>query len=169
MILEIRLLTPADAEDYWELRLEALKQNPESFLTSYEEAVTRENPVEQVARNLSAAGNYTFGAFEGHRLIGMATLLHESSTKIKHKANIFAVYVTPEKQGLGAGKGLVTAAIEKAKTFEDIEKINLTVNASNEKAKKLYTKLGFKTFGLEEKALKINNTYFDEEYMVLHV
>ncbi|GHI00786.1 GNAT family N-acetyltransferase [Neobacillus kokaensis] len=167
--MEIRLLTPTDAQDYWELRLEALKQNPEAFLTSYEEAAKRETPIDQVARNLSTAGNYTFGAFDGQKIIGMGTLLHESSVKIQHKANIFAVYVTPEKQGLGAGTGLLTAAIEKAKTIEAIEKINLTVNASNEKAKKLYTKLGFQTFGYEEKALKINNTYYDEEYMVLHI
>ncbi|WP_349774031.1 hypothetical protein [Bacillus safensis] len=35
--LNIRLLTPVDAEEYAALRLEALRVNPEGFAMSYEE------------------------------------------------------------------------------------------------------------------------------------
>jgi len=167
--MKIRLLAPADAKNYWELRLEALKQNPEAFLTVYEEAVIRENPVEQTALNFAAEGNYTFGAFDGDRLVGMVTLLREGAKKLQHRANIFAMYVMPEKRGLGAGKLLMQGAIEKAMTIEGLEKINLTVTASNENAKKLYCSFGFKTFGYEEKALKYEGVYFDEEHMVLQL
>ncbi len=167
--MEIRLLKPSDAESYWVLRLEALKQNSEAFLTSYEESVNRDNPVEQTARNFTKEGNYTFGAFDNEELIGVVTLLQEDRVKIRHRANIFAMYVTAKKQGLGVGKALMTQAINKASEIEGIEKINLTVTASNEKAKRLYTKLGFKTFGIEEMALKINGVYFDDEFMVLHL
>lgn len=58
-------------------------------------------------------------------------------------------------------------AIKTAKDMEGIEQINLTVVTSNESAKKLYTSLGFEVFGEEKRALKIDNTYFDEEYRVL--
>jgi RimJ/RimL family protein N-acetyltransferase len=167
LVVEVRQLTSSDAQKYWALRLEALKQSPEAFSSSYEEAVRRENPIDQVIRNFQEEGNYTFGAFENNELIGMVTLLQEKSIKLKHRANIFAMYVTPAKQGLGVGKSLLTRAIDQAKQIHSIEKVNLTVVASNEKAKNLYAALGFKTFGVEEKALIVNGVYYDEEHMVL--
>ena len=167
--MEIRLLTPADATNYWALRLEALKNHPEAFLTSYEESVTRENAVEQTARNFTAEGNYTFGAFDKDELIGVVTLLQEQRRKIRHRANIFAMYVTPSSRGLGAGKALMTTAIQKAKDIGGIEQINLNVTASNHIAKQLYIQLGFQEFGQEKNALKIDGVYYDDVYMVLHI
>jgi RimJ/RimL family protein N-acetyltransferase len=167
--MEIRQLTPADAESYWELRLEGLKENPEAFLTSYEEAIQKENPLEQMARNFTAEGSYTFGAFDENELMGVVTLVCEQPEKIRHIANIYALYVTPKKQTFGVGKALMTEAINKAKSLDVIEKINLTVMAGNEKAKGLYLKLGFIVFGVEEKAIKVNGVYYTDEHMVLHL
>lgn len=167
--MNIKLLDAFDAESYWALRLEALKQNPEAFLTSYGDAIKRENPIDQVTRNFSAEGNYTFGAFDNNELIGVVTLLHETAEKIQHRANIYAMYVTPKKQGFGVGKALMTAAINKAKSLKTIEKINLSVMASNEKAKQLYSKLGFQVYGFEENAVKDCGVYYNDQHMVLHL
>ncbi|WP_430788031.1 N-acetyltransferase family protein [Virgibacillus flavescens] len=165
--MEIRLLKASDAESYWELRLEALKQNPEAFATSYEEALKRDNPIGQVVNNLNSKGNYTFGAFENNSLIGMVTLMEEKHQKLAHRANIFAMYVTPVKQGKGVGDALLKEVIRTSKSIEKCEKLNLTVVKTNEKAKKLYLNAGFQPFGLEERALKIDGIYYDEEYMTL--
>jgi RimJ/RimL family protein N-acetyltransferase len=165
--MNIRLLKPSDAKQYWELRLEALEQNPEAFATSYEEAIQRENPIDGVAKNLTNEGNFTFGAFKNEDLIGIVTLLQETPIKLNHRANILAMYVSPKMRGVGVGKELLSEAIEQAKSINNIEKINLTVVTSNERAKKLYEKLGFIVFGTEIHALKINDNYYDEDYMVL--
>jgi ribosomal protein S18 acetylase RimI-like enzyme len=165
--MEIRLLTPDDAEAYWEMRLEALKNHPEAFATSYEEALERKNPIEQVASRLKGDGDFTFGAFQENSLIGAVTLVQDKITKMKHRAHIVAMYVKPEHRRSGAGKALVTAAISHAKQIPEILKINLTVVSGNEKAKGLYSSLGFTTYGKEEKALRVDEIYYDEELMVL--
>ena len=166
--MNIRLLKPSDAKGYWKLRLEALKQNPEAFATSYEEAIKRVNPVEGLARSLANKENFTFGAFNNNGiLVGVVTLLQETSLKLRHKANILAMYVSPEARGLGVGQELLLEAINQAKSIETIKKTNLTVVTTNESAKGLYAKLGFKIYGTEEQALIMNNNYYDEEYMVL--
>lgn len=165
--MELRQLVAEDASAYWELRLEALQNSPEAFGTSYEEAIQRENPIERVKENLKVKGNYTFGAFDQHKLIGMVTLLQESSLKMKHRANIFAMYVSPIGRGKGIGKSLMELAIEQAKFSQEIEKINLSVVSSNEAAKNLYIQLGFNVFGIEEMALKVGETSYEELHMSL--
>ncbi|MYL60104.1 GNAT family N-acetyltransferase [Virgibacillus halodenitrificans] len=165
----IKRLKPADAASYWNLRLEALKRHPEAFLTSYEEAVQRENPLQGVAANLEKEENYTFGAFENGSLIGMVTLLIETREKIKHKANLFAMYVSTEERGKGIGRALLQEAIEKAQALKEIEQINLTVVKTNTEASRLYQDMGFRSFGTETNALKLEDVYYDEDHMVLFI
>ena len=77
------------------------------------------------------------------------------------------MYVKPEKRGTGLGKKLLLSAIEKAISLNDIEQINLSVIAQNESVKQLYQSLGFEVFGIEKNGIKVNDTYFDEEHMVM--
>lgn len=167
--MEIRQLTSNDAAEYWELRLEALRLVPEAFAASYEESLQRPNPIEQVISNFNAEGSYTFGAFLNGKMTGMVTLVQDKHQKMKHRANLFAMYVSPANRKNGAGKALVATAIQKAKETPDIEKLVLTVNARNEKAIKLYTSLGFSAYGTEKRALNVDGTYYDEDLMELFI
>ncbi|MGG1575465.1 N-acetyltransferase family protein [Fictibacillus sp. NRS-1165] len=165
--MEVRELGAADAEEYWRLRLEALMLSPEAFATSYEEAVKRKNPIEQVKENFSVNGSHTFGAFLDGVLVGIVTLVQESHKKMSHKANIFAMYVTSRRRGKGTGKALMEAAIQKAKDMKEIEKVNLTVVSSNERAKRLYSSLGFVSYGTETRALQVGGVFYNEDHMEL--
>ncbi|MGE7761402.1 N-acetyltransferase family protein [Peribacillus sp. NPDC097895] len=163
--MNIRILKPQDAENYRKLRLEALQNNPESFGSSFEEE--RKNPLETYKSRFQSDESFTLGAFENEKLIGVVTLVKENKLKLKHKATIFAVYVSPEKRSNGIGMSLMAEAIKQAKNSEGIEQIYLSVVTSNEAAKKLYSYLGFEVFGKEKRALKLDQTYYDEEHMVL--
>ncbi|MBW3114575.1 GNAT family N-acetyltransferase [Bacillus sp. MCCB 382] len=165
--MEIILLNETHAEDYWSLRLEMLKQSPESFGSSYEEALKRKNPIERIAERLSYEGSYTFGCFSGNQLVGTVTMVREEGLKMNHKASIYAMYVTPSHRGKGLARGLMEAAVNLAKKTNGIEQLLITVVTTNQTARGLYHSCGFKPYGTEKRALKQNGEYFDEELMVL--
>ena len=94
--MEVRVLTEADLDIYRPLRLRALREEPESFGSAYEEAAAR--PLEEMARRLRpdlATGTVTLGAFATD-LVGMGGLLRESGQKTQHKAMIWGMYAVPE-------------------------------------------------------------------------
>ena len=164
--MKIRRLNPLDAEAYLSTRLKALQNNPEAFGSSYEEE--KDQPVEKYIRRFqSNESTITIGAFVDEQLVGVVTLFRESLAKLQHRANIVAMYVSPEQRGLGFGKSLMVEAIQVANDWAGVEQVYLTVVTTNKPAKKLYASLGFEVFGTEKKALKVSDTYFDEEHMVL--
>lgn len=161
--MEIRRLGAEDAEMYRTIRLESLILHPEAFGSSYEEE--KEAPVEKYRASLPAV--YTFGAFENGSLVGVVTLFPEGKRKMEHRASIYAMYVSKSVRGKGVGKQLVEAAIAQARELGRIEQIHLQVVTSNESAIRLYSSLGFEVYGLEKRALRIGDTYYDEELRVL--
>ncbi|MGB5946762.1 N-acetyltransferase family protein [Paenisporosarcina sp.] len=165
--MEIRKLTSDDAEVYWDLRLEALQQDPEAFATTYEDAISRVNPLKRVESNLDSENSATLGAFIDNELVGVMTIAEEGAPKLRHRVNLFAVYVTPKTRGKRVGTALLQEVVEYTKQMPHVEKINLTVVSTNKVAIKLYEKVGFKSFGLEHHAMKMNDTYVDEIYMSL--
>jgi ribosomal protein S18 acetylase RimI-like enzyme len=165
--MEIRLLSKKDAAVYKDLRLMALQEHPEAFSSSYEEEVTYS--VATVGERLSQENSFTFGAFVDEKLVGVATLLPETKNKLKHRANVVAVYVSASYRKAGIGKKLIEAAINKSRSIGEIEQLYLTVSSKNIPAKNLYQSLGFNTFGIDKRALRVKETYYDEELMVLYL
>jgi RimJ/RimL family protein N-acetyltransferase len=167
--MTIRILNESDAQMYQELRLSALKINPEAFGSTYEREVkfALETVVERLKPN---DDKFVLGAFEDRNLlVGIVTFMRESSPKTAHKGNVYGMFVEPEMQGRGLGKSLLLELIRKAKNCNGLEQINLTVVSSNEPAKKLYKSIGFQVYGVEKNALKFSGEYFDEDLMVLKI
>lgn len=163
--MEIRRLNGGDAEGYRVLRHEALLKNPEAFSSSYEDEMNYE--AADYRQRLDNKHTYTFGAFDANQLVGVVTLVPEGKVKLKHRANIFAMYVTDSQRGRGLGRELVKTAIQQAAELNSVEQIHLTVTSSNEPAKKLYASLGFEPYGVEKNALRIDGIYYHEDLMVL--
>ncbi len=169
--MEVRILTEADAQAFWNIRLRALRDDPESFGASYEEILERgiAGVTQGLRKKDSTPDSITFGAFDGGTLVGIAGLRREVETKKRHKAVIWGMYVPQEMRGKGIGKALLEAAIAHAKTLPGLEQINLSVVLTSKEAHHLFITLGFETYGLERRALKLHDRYFDQELMTLHL
>lgn len=161
-------LTKYDAEDYRQIRLEALYKNPDSFGTTYHEEAIK--TIEQFRDRIPVDNNnFILGCFEDKKLIGIVAFHQESRIKLRHKAYISSMYVKQEYREKGIGKLLLNELIERAKAINDIEILLLDIVKINFLAKQLYLSLGFKIYGIEKMAYKFNNQYFDLEFMCLQI
>ncbi|HEX5564189.1 MAG TPA: GNAT family N-acetyltransferase [Sporosarcina sp.] len=165
--MEIRKLIPKDAEAYLKIRLQALQDCPEAFGSSFEEE--KEDTAEKYRTRFSTHQPViTFGAFdEEEHLMGVVTLRREHLMKLKHRANVVAMYVKKEKWGAGVGKALLDVLLTEVRSVSGLEQIYLTVVTTNERAIRLYKSAGFEVFATENRALKVGADYFDEHHMVL--
>lgn len=165
--MQIRRLTATDAAEYREIRLKSLKEHPEAFGMAFEEEekIPLEDIVKRFEQHAMSEENIVLGAFVEGRLIGILGFARYPLQKFRHVAHMNQTYVAPETRGLGAGKALMTAALEHGRKLPGLEKVILSVVPDNIAARKLYLWAGFETYGLEKKGLKVGERYYDLEMM----
>ena len=161
----IRLLTAADATAYRALRLQALQDYPEAFGASYEDEAARS--LEMMAKRLDGGPlNCVFGALAGDNLVGTAGfVVPDRSAKSRHKGLLVGVHVAPAHRSRALGRALVSAVIDHARAH--VVLLQAAVGVANGPALRLYESLGFRHYGLEEKALRVEGAFVDEALIVL--
>jgi ribosomal protein S18 acetylase RimI-like enzyme len=166
----IRILTADDAGAYQTLRLRGLRESPAAFGSTLDEEMGRS--IEQVAERLvemrSVPRRATFGAFDDNgSLLGVVACVQQSGVKARHKASIFAMYVSPDARGRGLGRALVARVIEHARGWDGVDRLTLTVTATQEPARALYLGAGFFVFGSEPDGLRQDAQPTTVDYMTL--
>ena len=169
--MQIRELTRDDAAAYRALRLRMLREHPEAFTSSFEEESMK--PLawseRRIAPGEEAPHNFVLGAFsEANPIIGTVGFSVEVRMKQRHKGLLFGMYVAPEATSRGVGRSLLDACLDRARCVPGVEQINLTVTATNERARRLYEAAGFRTFGVEERAIRVGGAYYAKVHMVLY-
>lgn len=160
--MQIRRLAPADALSFRTLRLRALREHPDAFTSRWEDE--QQQPVEASAARL--AGHAFWGAYQGPELYGFVGLERETRVKNRHKATVVAMYVAPEVAGQGVGRALLGALLSHARS-EGVASLVLTVTEGNGAAQHLYEGVGFRSFGIEPDAIRVDGRSYAKNHMHL--
>lgn len=166
--MEIRLLSAEDLNETFALRLEMLQNAPSAFLVTHAEQQA-EGPV-RFASLLEQADlrNVLFGAFLGGVLVGCVGVKRsEGRHKITHKADIWGMYVSPGGRRQGVGAALIAAAVAHARGPVGATTLYLSVEGENKEARRLYERAGFKLWGTEPRAMRVDGKYVDEHHLWL--
>ena len=160
----IRELGLEDVPAFRPVRLEALRLHPQAFGSSYEEEAAY--TLDDFAARWPVPPGVLLGAHVADRLIGFAGLLVSPKVKQRHKGLIVMVYVDAAYRGQSVAEALLRGVIAHARQA-GLRFVTLTVATSNEPARRLYRRLGFRIFGTEARSLLVDGVLVDEDMMVL--
>ena len=135
--------------EYRELRLRALRTDPQAFGQSYAEAM--QHPEERWRQRLIDASDgkswLVFAERDG-RLIGMSGAFQWPEDREANRAMVIAVYVDPELRGLRIGERLMQAVLDEMRAA-GLDSAILAVNPEQSAAVRLYERMGFIATGAE--------------------
>jgi ribosomal protein S18 acetylase RimI-like enzyme len=162
--MDIRRLTRADAPAFRALRLRALREHPAAFTSSYEEDAAE--PLELTALRLEGNTHAFWGAFQGDELYGTVGLERERRAKNRHKGTVVAMYVAMEVTAQGVARAMLAALLGHARA-RGVESLVLTVTEGNAAALQLYEAAGFRSFGIEPDAIRVDGRPLAKNHMHL--
>jgi putative acetyltransferase len=134
-------------------------------------------PSEQLKRSEDFIANMDANAHEfvavvkegggAEKVVGCAGLHVYASPRMRHSGGV-GIMVHRDYQGMGVGRRLMEAVLDLADNWLMLVRVELTVYTDNEKALRLYKKLGFEQEGLKRKAAIRGGQYADE-YMMARI
>lgn len=161
----VRTLGPGDVEAYRALRLAALGETPEAFGTDVAEEAAL--PVSAfLGRIVCDEPGAMFGVFVGTELAAIARFTVEAGRKKRHIGWMTGVAVHRSHRGRGLAGVLVSAVVGHARR-SGVVVLRTAVVVGNDAARRVYLAAGFRSFGIEPRALCVGGRYFDEDMLSL--
>jgi len=138
---QIRRISPDEVDVFRRIRLEALRTEPFSFASRYEDWV--DLPVEEWRQRLR---DPVFVAFSSDEPVGIMGLLRQRPSKMAHRATLVMVYLRESFRGTGLASDLLAAVVDFARS-QGVLQLELAVSAENEAAIGFYLREGFSKVG----------------------
>lgn len=159
--IEIIQLTAADWPRVKQLRLSALRHDPQAFGSNLEKELAYPDSLWQERHHAVLSGEawLSCAAADG-QLIGMMGAFRSKN----NSATIYGVFVEPLYRGQGISKLLLADLLRNIRSAPDIKSIILTVNTEQLAAVRLYQTFGFRTVNEHEAVMGDGDTY--KEYQM---
>ena len=160
----IREICENDAEAFLALCQQLDQETQFMLLEPGERIITVEEQRERI-RTLLATDNHTILVAEDHQgqLVGQLTAIGGNFNRNRHTVYL-VIGILQEFAGQGVGSQLF-AQVEKWARVQAIHRLELTVMVHNERAIRLYQKMGFEIEGVKKHHLRVNDVYVDEYEM----
>ena len=149
----------SDAQNFRELRLDALQDTPIAFPADYIVNVNHPMNFWEDRLKTDEIGKLLFAEHQ-NQLIGMMGIRRGETSKTKHSATIWGVYVRPAWRGLHIAESLIEACIEWARS-KNINIVKLGVTAASTSAVRCYQRCGFTIYGTEPRGIYYKGQYYD--------
>ena len=161
----VRRLDPSDATPYRALMLDAFRDHPDAFTSSWAERASQ--PADWWAWRLApgdTAAQRVFGAFDEGSLLGVAGWRRGETSQAAHRGELFGMAVATAARGRGAGRAIVEAILGDA-LAAGLATMTLTVSDGNAAAERLYERCGFVRCGLEPMAVRVGDRWIAKATM----
>ena len=129
------------------------------------EGPSLESTREFVRSILRGAGVQLLAVTPNDVVVGWCDIVRNPHAGFRHVGRL-GMGLLPDYRGRGLGRQLVAQAVRAAREA-GIERVELEVFASNERAIALYRALGFVTEGIKRRARKLDRRYEDNVFMAL--
>ena len=153
--ISVRALEESDWQVYREVRLAALQESPQAFVTTYAEEVTQP---EQYWRNRMVRAHRLLAERGGTRL-GVVSV--EMTDGDAQSADLCDLWVTPEARNTGIASRLVQAAADQA-SRDGRTKLYYWVSTENGRAIGFASNAGFRVTS-ERRTTRIENREFGDQ------
>lgn len=140
--MTIRRIRPGEGTLLREVRLRALRTDPDAFAASHDQASSRDDHMwEEIATAAARGDDEIIFVIEGDDgFAGMAGAFAREDEPTTR--NLYGMWVAPESRGSELGMGLVDAVVEWSRQA-GAEDVKLWVVETNVPAVRLYEKAGF--------------------------
>lgn len=148
--MEIVKLPLSKWKSYKNLRLKALKEEPQAFGASFDEnSKYSDNEWKRRLNNaLEGKNNWLFFAKENDKLFGMIGAYLEKG--VEDVATLISMFVSKEQRGRGVSRALMEKLLLELSKNNSLKKVKLTVNIIQKPAISLYESFGFKKKGTQK-------------------
>ncbi len=160
--MQVIQITPERWQEYKDLRLKALRDNPLAFDSSPEDEERLSE--EEWKEKLEEENDFKIFIEDNGKLVAKMEVEWDKRAKVRHIAEVYGVYIDPDYRGKGLGSMLMNE-IERLAPQHGIKKLWLDVVVTQAPAMGLYRKLGFREIGKTEMSIQVDGQYHDKLLM----